>query len=72
MDREWAETLVGKTYIDSAVAPADSDSQVVTRSQLPRNVRVLRENDPVTDDFCENRLNLSVDDSGIITKVAYY
>ncbi|KAG9248007.1 hypothetical protein BJ878DRAFT_413751 [Calycina marina] len=60
---EWQNKLVGKTLGDS------HDEVNFAKKDLPKEHRVIEPGSMVTRDFKEDRLNVHVDDKGIVTHV---
>ena len=69
MSPEQMESLIGLKFIDSPAAPSSPTEGLLTRSQLPKNSRVIPKGYVVTMDYQEDRLNLHLDEKGIVSKV---
>ncbi|KAI9183575.1 hypothetical protein H9P43_004493 [Blastocladiella emersonii ATCC 22665] len=66
----WERTLVGKVLVDGPVTQ-DKAGTVYSKSALPSPYRILKENGPMTLDWCSNRLNITVDEEMRVVSVLY-
>jgi hypothetical protein len=69
MSKEEAEALIGKRVVKKA-SDEDGDD-VVVESTLPNPYRVLKPRSRQTRDYRPERLNLHVNDDGVIEKVSF-
>ncbi|KAI6779335.1 peptidase inhibitor i78 family domain-containing protein [Emericellopsis cladophorae] len=63
---EWQNKLVGKTLHDE-----ESGATTFCKKDLPEGCRVIKPGTMVTKDFKEDRLNVHLDDEGIVTHVLH-
>ncbi len=69
---ETSKNHVGKTFVDDfdkdhdcgegVSDGAQNDENLVRRSQLPSNTRIIGPDDMVTMDYNKDRLNITIDD----------
>ncbi|PWY83213.1 hypothetical protein BO94DRAFT_625582 [Aspergillus sclerotioniger CBS 115572] len=63
---EWLHKLAGKKITES-----DSDVTSFAKKDLPEGHRVIKPGDAVTMDFRPERMNVHVDDEGIVQHVSF-
>ncbi|KFH44638.1 hypothetical protein ACRE_045780 [Hapsidospora chrysogenum ATCC 11550] len=62
----WTDKLVGKTLHDD-----ETNETAFCKKELPEKHRVIAPGTKVTRDFFADRLNVHVDDQGIVNSVTY-
>jgi hypothetical protein len=62
--------FVGKKVVDDRkdIHESSNNDDVILWSELPANTRVLGPNDFATMDFDESRLNLHIDEDGVVVR----
>jgi hypothetical protein len=72
MDDKYANSLIGKIYVDDTKQSYDSsDDRIVRQSELPQGtpIRILAPDTIVTMEYCPNRWNLHLDKDDKVIKV---
>ncbi|OOG01101.1 hypothetical protein ASPCADRAFT_860 [Aspergillus carbonarius ITEM 5010] len=64
---EWLHKLAGKKITESS----DSDVTSFAKKDLPESHRVIKPGDVVTMDYRADRLNIHVDDEGVVQNVNF-
>ncbi|KAL6868816.1 hypothetical protein ACO1O0_000137 [Amphichorda felina] len=63
---EWTNLLVGKSLHDEESTPT-----AFSKRELPEKHRIIAPGSKVTRDFRADRLNVHVDETGIVSHVTY-
>ncbi|KJZ73314.1 hypothetical protein HIM_07318 [Hirsutella minnesotensis 3608] len=65
-NQQWTDKLVGKTLSDS-----ESNETMFCKKDLPKEHRIVAPGDLVTKDFNENRLNIHLNEDGVVSHVLH-
>ncbi|BCR86891.1 uncharacterized protein ACHE_30878S [Aspergillus chevalieri] len=64
---EWLSKLAGKKISENT-----SDVNTFAKTDLPQDHRIIKPNDPVTMDLRPNRLNIHLDEQGVVHDVGFF
>ncbi|RAL00354.1 uncharacterized protein BO80DRAFT_383699 [Aspergillus ibericus CBS 121593] len=64
---EWLNKLAGKKLTESS----ESDVTTFAKKDLPQSHRVIKPGDMATMDFNPDRMNIHVDEAGIVKNVTF-